>query len=265
MTGDENDSDDVQSDRVPVAETLDELLASDDSGLCAGLLDVLAMLSDVGAARWVLHRAGDLALAAAPGGYGCHEVFASQVIDAAVKELAEARLLTIEEASFGDADADDADDSDPDGTEAERAGRGDEAIGTFAGLLTDKEDVLPADDRGVLDARDDLALAHMNAGRYPEAVSQYTELLADYERVAGPRDSLTLSVRGALGEAYLEVGPGSRPDSRGDRADGGRCGRIGSDLRSRLPGSHPVPRVHRRGTDQAPDGPVKGLTAIAVR
>jgi hypothetical protein len=152
MTGDGNDGDDGQSDGVPVAETLDELLASDDSGLCAGLLDVLALLSDVGAARWVLHRAGDLALAAAPGGYGCHEVFASEVIDAALKELAEAGLLTIEEAAFDDADdghdddvdvadgesrgledpgeagdagdegvgdADDLDDSDPDGAEAE--------------------------------------------------------------------------------------------------------------------------------------------------
>src|SRR3984885_9112809 len=152
MTGDGNDSDDGQSDGVPVAETLDELLASDDSGLCAGLLDVLALLSDVGAARWVLHRAGDLGLAAAPGGYGCHEVFASEVIDAALKELAEAGLLTIEEAAFDDADegydpevdvadgesrgfevpgeagdagdegvggADDLDDSDPDGQEAE--------------------------------------------------------------------------------------------------------------------------------------------------
>jgi tetratricopeptide (TPR) repeat protein len=106
MAGDGNDSDSGQSDGVPVAETLDGLLASDDSGLCAGLLDVLALLSDVGAARWVLHRAGDLALAAAPGGYGCHEVFAFEVIDAALKELAEAGLLTIEEAAFGDADED---------------------------------------------------------------------------------------------------------------------------------------------------------------
>jgi tetratricopeptide (TPR) repeat protein len=117
MAGDGNDRDEGQPDGVPVAETLDELLASDDSGLCAGLLDVLALLSGVGAARWVLHRAGDLALAAAPGGYGCHEVFASEVIDAALKELAEAGLLTIEEAAFDDAD--DLDDSDPDGPEAE--------------------------------------------------------------------------------------------------------------------------------------------------
>jgi tetratricopeptide (TPR) repeat protein len=106
MAGDGNDSDSGQSDGAPVAETLDGLLASDDSGLCAGLLDVLALLSDVGAARWVLHRAGDLALAAAPGGYGCHEVFAFEVIDAALKELAEAGLLTIEEAAFDDADED---------------------------------------------------------------------------------------------------------------------------------------------------------------
>jgi hypothetical protein len=133
MTGDGNDGDDGQPDGVPIAETLDDMLAGDDSGLCAGLLDVLALLSDVGAARWVLHRAGDLALAAAPGGYGVHEVFASEVIDAALAELAEAGLLTIEEAVFDDAgdgddddagdegagDPDDLDDSDRDDQEAE--------------------------------------------------------------------------------------------------------------------------------------------------
>lgn len=72
-------------------------------GCAPGLLGVLALLSDVGAARWVLHKAGDLALAAAPGGYGVHEAFASEVIDAALAELAEAGLLTIEEAAFHDA------------------------------------------------------------------------------------------------------------------------------------------------------------------
>ena len=112
MTGDGDDSDDGRPDEVPVAETLDELLASDDSGLCAGLLDVLTLLSDVGAARWVLHRAGDLALAAAPGGYGDHEAFASEVIDAALAELAEAGLATIDGAVFDDADDDDGDDVD---------------------------------------------------------------------------------------------------------------------------------------------------------
>jgi tetratricopeptide (TPR) repeat protein len=130
MAGDGNDSGYGQSDEVTIAETPDELLASDDSGLCAGLLDVLALLSDAGAARWVLHRAGDLALAAAPGGYGHHEVFASEVVDAAVAELAEAGLLTIEEAAFDEADdagsddetdgdADNLDDSNLDDLEAE--------------------------------------------------------------------------------------------------------------------------------------------------
>jgi tetratricopeptide (TPR) repeat protein len=118
MAGDGDDSDDERPDEVPAAETLDELLASDDSGLCAGLLDVLALLADVGAARWVLHRAGDLALAAAPGGYGVHEAFAAEVIDAALAELAEAGLVTIDGAVFDDAGdegagrPDDLDDSD---------------------------------------------------------------------------------------------------------------------------------------------------------
>jgi hypothetical protein len=76
---------------------------ADDSGLCTGLLDVLALLPDAGAARWVLHTAGVLALAAAPGGYDVHEAFASEVIDAALGELAGAGLLTIDEAVSGDA------------------------------------------------------------------------------------------------------------------------------------------------------------------
>jgi len=118
MTGDGDDSDDGRPDEVPVAEMLDEMLASDDSGLCAGLLDVLALLSDVGAARWVLHRAGDLALAAAPGGYGVHEAFAAEVVDAALGELAEAGLVTIDGAVFDD----DADDDDVDVAGGEPAG-----------------------------------------------------------------------------------------------------------------------------------------------
>src|SRR5580693_7731001 len=112
MTGDGDDGGDGQSDEVPIAGTLDEILAGDNSGLCAGLLDVLALLPDVGAARWVLHRAGDLALAAAPGGYGVHEVFAPEVVDAALAELAEAGLLTIDEAVFDDACDGDGDDGD---------------------------------------------------------------------------------------------------------------------------------------------------------
>jgi hypothetical protein len=107
MAGDGDDSDDGRPDEVPVEETLDEMLAGDDSGLCAGLLGLLALLSDVGAARWVLHRAGDLALAAAPGGYGVHEAFAAEVIDAALAELAEAGLVTIDGAVFDDAGAGD--------------------------------------------------------------------------------------------------------------------------------------------------------------
>jgi hypothetical protein len=109
MTGDD-DGDDGRPAELPVTETLDELLASDDSGLCAGLLDVLALLSDVGAARWLLHKAGDLGLVAAPGGYGVHEAFAPEVIDAALEEMTEAGLVTIDEAVFDDVGEDDASD-----------------------------------------------------------------------------------------------------------------------------------------------------------
>jgi tetratricopeptide (TPR) repeat protein len=102
--GGEQDVNDGLPDGVPVAETLDDMLAGDDSGLCAGLLDVLALLSEVGAARWLLHRAGRLALVAAPGGYGFHEPFAREVIDAALGELSETGLVTVGEAEFEEAD-----------------------------------------------------------------------------------------------------------------------------------------------------------------
>src|SRR5215469_4477617 len=113
MTGDDDDRGDARPDEGLTAETLDEMLASDDSGLCAGLLELLALLSDVGGARWVLHKAGRLARVAAPGGYGFHEQFAPEVIDAALGELAEAGLVTIDEAELDDAgDGDDDDDLD---------------------------------------------------------------------------------------------------------------------------------------------------------
>jgi hypothetical protein len=96
-----------RADDAPATQTLDDMLAGDDSGLCAGLLDVLALLPDVGAARWLLHQAGRLALIAAPGGYGFREPFASEVIDAALGELAETGLVTIDEAESGEAGDDD--------------------------------------------------------------------------------------------------------------------------------------------------------------
>jgi tetratricopeptide (TPR) repeat protein len=117
MTGGDDDRDNGRPDGVPIAETLDEMVASDDSGLCAGLLDVLALLPDIGAARWVLHRAGRLALLAAPGGYGFRECFSAEVIDAALGELAEAGLVIIDEAVFDDAGDGDDDDADVAGEE----------------------------------------------------------------------------------------------------------------------------------------------------
>jgi tetratricopeptide (TPR) repeat protein len=97
---------------------LNSVLDSDDSGLCAGLIDMLALLSDTGAARWLLHKAGDMGLLAAPGGYGFHEVFSRETIDAALGELAEAGLVTSgEDAGDDGEDIDDpeaADDFDDD-------------------------------------------------------------------------------------------------------------------------------------------------------
>jgi tetratricopeptide (TPR) repeat protein len=104
--GGEQDVDGGQADDAPVTETLDDMLAGDDSGLCAGLLDMLALLSYAGAARWLLHRGGRLALIAAPGGYGFREPFAGEVIDAALDELAEAGLVTFDEAVLDEDDLD---------------------------------------------------------------------------------------------------------------------------------------------------------------
>jgi hypothetical protein len=143
MTGDDDDRHDDRPDEVPIVQPLDEMLASDDSGLCAGLLDLLALLSDVGAARWLLHKAGDLGLVAAPGGYGVHEQFAPEVIDAALGELAEAGLVTVDEAEFDDAGDGDDDDGDDDVDVV-----GDESAGEPHGF----EDPGEADDAGDEDA-----------------------------------------------------------------------------------------------------------------
>ena len=200
MTGDGDDGDDGQSDEVPIAETLDEILAGDNSGLCAGLLDVLALLPDVGAARWVLHRAGDLALAAAPGGYGDHEVFAPEVVDAALAELAEAGLLTIDEAVFDDVGDGDGDDGDV---------AGDEDAGEPDDLDEDDQDDRESEDgdreedylddsafdtvTAVADTARIILARHVAAGTLAELGGRVCVLLGEAARSAAGIDSALLA------------------------------------------------------------------------
>jgi hypothetical protein len=220
MADDGDDSDDGRPDEVPVTETLDEMLASDDSGLCAGLLDLLALLSGVGAARWVLHRAGDLALAAAPGGYGVHEAFASEVIDAALAELTEAGLVTIEVAVFDDAGDDDGDDVDVAGGEpvgeslrparpGEAADARDEGAGPPDDLdENDRDDLEGAGDEPEEDYLDDSAFdtvtvapgaarvimaRHVAAGTIAELGDQACGLLEDSAQSGAGIDSALLA------------------------------------------------------------------------
>ena len=93
MTGDDDDLDDGGHSREPLAELLDQVLASDDQGLRDGLLNVLALLPKVGVARWVLHRAGLLSWRWRPSDTSSRPV-APEAIDAAIGELAEAGLVT---------------------------------------------------------------------------------------------------------------------------------------------------------------------------
>jgi hypothetical protein len=195
MTGDGDDGGDGQSDEV-IAGTLDEILAGDNSGLCAGLLDVLALLPGVGAARWVLHRAGDLALAAAPGGYGVHEVFAPEVVDAALAELAEAGLLAIDEAVFddagddgdvaGDEDAgepDDLDEDDQDDRESEDGDREEDYLDDSA------FDTVTA----VADAARIILARHVAAGTLAELGGRVCVLLGEAARSGAGIDSALLA------------------------------------------------------------------------
>jgi hypothetical protein len=198
VTGDGDNSGDGRPDEVPVAETLDELLASDDSGLCAGLLDVLALLSDVGAARWVLHRAGDLALAAAPGGYGVHEVFAPEVIDAALGELAEAGLLTIDAAVFDDADdgydGDGAGDEDAGGPDDLEENDQDDGEGEDDGREVDYLDDSAFDTvTAVPDAARIIMARHVAAGTLAELGGRACVLLEEAARSAAGIDSALLT------------------------------------------------------------------------
>jgi tetratricopeptide (TPR) repeat protein len=160
--GGEQDVEDGRADGAPVAETVDDMLAGDDSGLCAGLLGLLALLSDVGAARWLLHRAGRLALVAAPGGYGFHQPFAPEVIDAALDELAEAGLVTIDEAELDDAeDGDDAEDA---GDEKAGDAGHDDADDEDAGYTDDLDDE-DLDDEDLDEPAFDTVIVDPDAGK----------------------------------------------------------------------------------------------------
>jgi hypothetical protein len=129
---------------------LDEVLDSDDSGLCAGLVDLLALLSGAGAFRWQLYLAGDLGLLAAPGGYGFQEAFSADTIDAALEELAAAGLVTFSDAALDDTGepADDgyAEDADAPEDAAELAGAED-SVGAGYGARERAFDTVAADPR----------------------------------------------------------------------------------------------------------------------
>jgi hypothetical protein len=50
------------ADESRIALSLDEVLSADHSGLRAAVMDVLALLADAGASRWLLRTAGELGL-----------------------------------------------------------------------------------------------------------------------------------------------------------------------------------------------------------
>lgn len=52
------------ADESLIARSVDEVLSADQSGLRAAVMDLLAMLSDAGASRWLLGQAGQLGLLA---------------------------------------------------------------------------------------------------------------------------------------------------------------------------------------------------------
>lgn len=180
-----------QADEAPVTQTLDDMLAGDDSGLCAGLLEVLALLSDVGAARWLLHRAGRLALIAAPGGYGFREPFAGEVIDAALGELAEAGLVAIDEAEFEGADEGGLKE---DGTADSEPGAGGEEAG-YPDDLDDDDPDDPAFDTvtGDLSAGRIILARHVTAGTIAELGARACALLDEAARSGADIDYALLA------------------------------------------------------------------------
>jgi tetratricopeptide (TPR) repeat protein len=198
MDGD-RDVDDGRPEEEPTAETLDDMLAGDDSGLCAGLLDALALLSDVGAARWLLRKAGDLALVAAPGGYGFQQPFAPEVIDAALDELAEAGLVSMDEGDLDDVDdldgvdVDDVDDAagEPGGFEGigEAGGTGEEDADAPEDLDESAFDTVTADP----EAERIIMARHVAAGTIAELGARACALLDEAARSGAAIDYALLA------------------------------------------------------------------------
>jgi tetratricopeptide (TPR) repeat protein len=87
----------------------------------------------------------------------------------------------------------------------ESAGRMADAVGVFAGALTDRERNLGPEHPETIVARGRLAHAYASAGR-PEATAIYERTVADSDRQLGPGHPGTLAARAGLAAAYGVAG-----------------------------------------------------------
>ena len=92
------------------------------------------------------------------------------------------------------------------GTPSKDAGRFEEAVAGYEGLLPDLLRVLGPDAPYTLNTRNNLASAYRDAGRLEEAITGFEGLLPDLLRVLGGGARLTLSVRYNLALAYYYAG-----------------------------------------------------------
>jgi tetratricopeptide (TPR) repeat protein len=90
------------------------------------------------------------------------------------------------------------------------AARVGEAVPLHERTLADMERLLGPDHPSTLGSRNNLANAYQEAGRAAEAIALHERTLADRERVLGPDHPHTLGSRNNLANAYQEAGGSSR-------------------------------------------------------
>jgi tetratricopeptide (TPR) repeat protein len=157
----------------------------DRTGACAGLMDLLSVLSAAGVRRDLLHAADQVG--ALSGG----TALGATVVDEALGRLAEWSLL-----AFGNLAAAYRD-----------AGRPADAIQLNEHVARSRARLLGSDNRTMLIAWNNLALAYQDAGFLDEAIPLFEHNLAERERVLGSTHPDTLRSRNNLAVAYMAGRP----------------------------------------------------------
>jgi hypothetical protein len=198
--------------------SLEAARAADPVGVCAGVMDVMAVLSPAAVGRDLLHAAGrDGTLV------GAGRRVAAPLVDQALERLNEWSLLGFsldgqavvvhrlvasvvrhELARQGRLRAAAA--ALESSAQAPAAGQAAEAIPRLEQTLVARERLLGPGHSDTLRSRSDLAAAYRKAGRIADAIPLVEQVLVAREWIAGPDHPSTMAARNNLAVAYRDAG-----------------------------------------------------------